>query len=198
MSVDSTVAADGTIDTYQLELNTSTMVYGMLDENAKQEGYDSLKGSFLSDVNQSAFENATYDEEINGDRATITLTLTGFDPSASSSINVTESDGKLVYEDTTFLNESANVTEQQESYMSGLTLTYSLTMPGEITDSNADEVDGKTAEWTETGPDAMTGTRIYAKSDKPEGFMQSTPGFGTTTTLVAVVVALGALAAFRR
>lgn len=194
MSVDSTVAADGTIDTYSIELNTSTMVYGMLSESAKDDGYDSLKESFLSDVNRSSYESVTYDEEINGDRATVTFTLKGFDPSASDSIDVTETDGKLVYEDTTFHNASAEVTDDQESYTSGLTLTYSLTMPGEITDSNADEVDGNTAEWTETGADAMTGTRVYAESEKPSGVLGSVPGFGTAAALLALVIALGGFA----
>lgn len=198
MSVDSTVAADGTIETYSIEVNTSTTVYGLLTESAKDDGYDSLEESFLSDVNRSSYENVTYDEEIDGDSATISLTLTGFDPSASDSVNVTESDGKLVYEDTTFVNESAQVTDDQESYMSGLTLTYSLTMPGEITDSNADEVDGDTAEWTATGTDAMTDTRVYAESEKPSGIVDSVPGFGVTAGVVALVAGLGVLALRRR
>jgi hypothetical protein len=63
---------------------------------------------------------------------------------------------------------------------------YYLEMPGEITDSNADEVDGNTAEWHATGPDAYTNTRIYAESDKPT--MLSAPGFGAIPAVLALLL----------
>jgi len=41
-TVESTVNADGMIEEYVIEIDTSQTVYGLLERSAQQEGYDSV------------------------------------------------------------------------------------------------------------------------------------------------------------
>ena len=194
ISIHSTVSADGKISEYQMQINTSRTVYGFLERSAEEEGYDSVKDSILADLNESQREQFSYEEAFDGDDVTMTLTAEDLEPPADSSISITKRDGNLVYEDTTFLNESdeglgGDSSELSESMLSGLAVDYYLTMPGEITNSNADSVDGNTAEWHETGPDAFTSLEVRAESEIPSGI--GVPGMGVVTgTLAFLIVAL--------
>lgn len=192
LAVHSTVTADGTIEEYRMEINTSRTVYGLLESSAQENGYDSVRASFLADLNESRAEQVSYDEAFDGDRVRMTITITDYDPTANDNISVTRTDGKLVYEDRTFYNESWEPSDAEsgglgESVLAGLAVDYYLTMPGEITDSNADEVDGKTAEWHATGADAFQSTRVYAESDVPTG--ASLPGFGVVAAVFGLLCA---------
>lgn len=91
------------------------------------------------------------------------------------------------------MNESAGTTDDQ-GFLSGLSVHHYLTMPGEITDSNPDDVDGATAEWHETGEDAFTDNRVYAESEVADGPLGvGLPGFGAKTALAALLAALAAI-----
>ncbi|WP_244209768.1 hypothetical protein [Haloarcula quadrata] len=48
-TVDSTVAADGTVSEYDLTLEMSPSVYDGLQSQAQQEGYDSVEGYLLAE-----------------------------------------------------------------------------------------------------------------------------------------------------
>lgn len=187
ISIHSTVAADGTIEEYRMQINTSRTVYGFLEQSAEDEGYDSLRESFLANIDESRADQVDYDEEFSGDSVSITITMKNFDPPPDSSISITEQDGMLIYEDTIFVNESAQEGEESElaqSITAGLSVDYYLAMPGEIVDSNANEVDGDTAEWHEFGKDAFIDNRIYAKSEVSTGI--GVPGFGIGVALIAL------------
>lgn len=187
ISVNSTVAADGTIEEYRIQVNTSTQVYAFMNEGAKDEGYNSLRDQMTSDINESAVENITYDENIEGDSAEIMLKMEGIDTDSMPGINITESDGEMTYHDRIFVNESADPSDSG-SFADSLTVVYKLTMPGEITDSNADEVNGNTAEWHSTGSDAMTNTPVRATSDVPITSAFGIPGFGPLALLGALAI----------
>lgn len=191
LTVHSEVAADGTIDRYRLQINTSSTVYGLLDEQAKEDGYDSLRGSVLDDLNESLAGAVTYDESFDGDDVTITIEMDDVE-ATDAAISIERSEDGLVYEDLTFVNETETATADVEGFLAGLSVHYYLTMPGDITDSNADEVDGDTAEWHETGPDAFSDNRIYAESEVAPGSLGAgLPGFGLGTAAVALALALG-------
>ena len=201
IGVESTVGADGTVEEYTVEIDTTRQVYGLLKQGAERDGYDSLEESFTSDINDSAVGEISYEEEIDGDDVTMTITMRDVDPSAMDNVSVSREDGRLTYVDETFYDESAEETaggsesELAESMASGFAVDYSLTMPGEIVDSNADEVDGNTAEWHATGSGAFTETRIYAESEVPTSAFG--PGFGAVPALVGLLAATALLAARR-
>jgi len=205
IGVHSTVAGDGTISEYRMQINVSRTAYGFLTQSAKDQGYDSVKAYLLADVrggqspdnetllagvNRSDVGNVSYRETFHGDRVSMEITMEDVRPPAGGALSVTERDGTLVYEDRTFVNESsANATtgELDRQVAAGFAVDYYLTMPGKITDTNADVVDGNTAEWHATGADAFTNTSIHAESEKPA----SAPldGFGVVVALVALLVA---------
>lgn len=188
IAVHSTVTADGEIEEYRVDITMTRQAYGFLENTVEDEGYDNVSAYLFDDANASVREQVNYEEEFDGDEVHIQIQMSDIDPPASSSISVRTEGDEVVYEDTTFLNESASETDSEvaESIMSGLAVDYYLTMPGEITDTNADSVDGDTAEWHSTGSDAMTTTRVYARSEKPTGI--TSDGFGTISAGVALAL----------
>lgn len=195
LSVSSEVSSADTIDQYQLNISTSATVYGYLNEAAKEDGYDNFGDSMTADTTIPA-DKIEYSEEIDGDEAQMSITMTDINPENLSTVTVTESDGTLVYEDRTFYNASATDTEADseigEEATSGFVLQYELVMPNEITDSNADEVDGNTATWTRTGSEAFSNTTIRAESDAPSSVLPvSTPGFGVAPAVIALLAVSG-------
>ncbi|WP_396610576.1 PGF-CTERM sorting domain-containing protein [Haloferax sp. S1W] len=191
VTVHSEVKATGEVAELTYQINMSRTTYGYLEESAEAEGYDSVKESMLADFNESEREDIEVTEEFNGDQVTLTMTREDFVPDGNSSINVTTADGKLTYEDTTFVNETAASIDDSDDFSDslsgGFTVDYYLTMPGEITNSNADTVDGNTAEWHESGSEAFTDNRIYAVSKKPT--IGSVPGFEAVGAVIALLVA---------
>lgn len=200
ISVHSSVTADGTIEEYRLQINTSREVYGFLEQAAEDEGYDSFRESIVSDFDEERAETIEYDEAFDGDEVTVTITATDVEPGPDSGISITEDGDTLIYEDRTFLNETARgepETEMQRTIMSTVSVDYYLTMPGEIVDSNADVVDGNTAEWHESGSDAFFDNRIYAQSETPT--FGAVPGFGLGVAIIAVaLLAMGGAVRSRR
>lgn len=190
VSVNSTVTADQRIEEYRMDIETSRMVYGLLKDAAEEEGHDSIGDSLLSDIDRSRVGEVTYDEEFDGDSVTMMITMTDFSPSASGNISVTKEDGFIIYEDLTFIEEGTQ-SDVEYNITSGLAVDYTLTMPGKIVESNADSVDGNTAEWHATGSDAFSDTRIYAKSEISSGLLGDLVGVILGVSFLGAVVAGG-------
>lgn len=187
-TVESTVNADGTIEEYVIEIDTSRTVYGLLERSAQEDGYDSLEESFRAEYNEDHIGGFEYDETLEGDDATITLTLKNVDPSGSENITVEKGGGEMTYTDRTFADESNSDQSSSEVETSGgVSIDYTLRMPGKITDSNADEVDGNTATWNMT-----SGEEVRATSNVPT--FAFGPGFGVVPAVVGVLIAIGLFA----
>lgn len=189
IAVDSTVSAEGEIESYGVTVNTSTTVYGFLNREAINRGHADIGEMWIEGIDRDDIASYSYNETVGFDEATLRFRIEGWTPGPDSDISITESGGTLVYEDTMWVNETAAEDNEESGSLSGLTVRYRLTMPGEITDSNADEVDGTTATWETTGPGAMNDNRIYAESDLPSSSALG-PGFGFGTVAVLGVVAL--------
>lgn len=195
IGVESTVAADGTIEEYVVEIETPETVYSLLQSQADSDGYDSVEEMLLSGINESAAGEVRYNESRSGGNVTMTITMRDVRPSGLGNVSVTREDGRLVYEDETFYNESAasaDTSGDGTSTTRGIAVDYVLTMPGEVVESNADEVDGNTAEWHATGQEAFTDTRIYAESEVSSSAFG--PGFGAVAALVGLLAAVALLA----
>lgn len=190
IEVTAEVGDANTIDRYEMNVSTSTTVYGLLNSQAQEEGYDDLGDQIRGgrNIDSDQFE---YNEEIDGDEVNINIEITDLPVENSTSISIEEQDGQLVYTDTTFLNESSEGSATDSEYgselLSGLTLEYTLEMPGEITNATTSDIDGNTATWTSTGENAWTDTRIRAQSEG--GSPLSTPGFGVPAATLALLAA---------
>ncbi|EMA18627.1 PGF-CTERM sorting domain-containing protein [Haloarcula argentinensis] len=182
-TVDSTVAADGTVSEYDLTLEMSPSAYDGLQSQAQQEGYDSVEGYLLADVNTSRMSNHTYEQELEGENVTLSMTFTDWNPGPESDVSVNASEGNVTYEDRTFVtaNEDTDV-----AFGDGVAVEYRLAMPADVSSSNADIVQNETAVW-EYAADEPVEEPIRATSPAPSSAFG--PGMGIP---VAVVALLGA------
>lgn len=189
ISVTADVGGADTIDRYEMNISTSTTVYGFLDQAAQEDGYDDV-GEMITSNASIPEENFEYSEEIDGQEAMMRVEISDVDVGSMPAISIEETDGQLVYEDTAFYNASAAGAEPDSEIgsemMSGFVLEYTLEMPGEITESNADEVEGNTATWTRTGGDAFDNTSIEATSEASSSVLS--PGFGVIPAIVALLL----------
>ncbi|WP_298668046.1 hypothetical protein [uncultured Methanofollis sp.] len=184
MSTHATANSDGSISDYRVELTTTSFAYNILKQNARDEGYTSVRDYVLS---RSDAGTLSYDEVWDGDTVTMNIAATERVVPDRSDWTLTKDDGFLVYKDGRFagaeeMSESSKITD---AMLGSCSLHYYLKMPGKIVDSNANTVKEKTAEWHLTGSDVFT-TTIYAKSELPAFPL---PGFGA----VLAVLALGFL-----
>jgi hypothetical protein len=190
--VATTVNNDGTIDEYRIELQMNSMLHSTLEQSAHEEGYDSVAESLAAEYDEDDFGNISYWEEDRGNDEAVILVFSEFDADAMDGLSVNVTDGRIVFEDRIFAG-SYEETNASEEYDGEITVEYTLTMPGQITNSTADEVEGNTATWERTDSDAMTTTRVYAESKRADGL----PGFGVAAAVAALVATLGALAVRR-
>ncbi len=202
-AIHSRVQPDGTVSDYRVTLNTSSAVYRLLAQSATEEGYSSLRemfsdpGYYRKDGEGSDLfggdTNFEYDEVWSGDSVRLVFkNQAPMKPDAESGLRIYRDGEYLVY------RHAMNAPSQQaESEYSGMAssmfpLDYYLEMPGTIVDSNANTIQGNTAEWhTALGGPGVT--EIYAKSELPP----SLPGF-TCIQGIAGVLGLAAAAVHAR
>jgi hypothetical protein len=192
VSVNSEVNSDGTIESYEVNLTMSKMIYGLMQRSASQKGYSSVKGYLLSDINKSQAKKIEYEEKISEGNKTITIRFKNFKPTGDGPITTKKKNGMMIYKDQTFMG-SGNTTQQGSA--SKIHVEYTLTMPGKIKNSTADSVDGNTATWEISGSD---GSRlIYAKSEISSGLgLLAIAGIGIGGLLI-ITIAIGAFLFYR-
>ncbi|MFW6186298.1 MAG: hypothetical protein ACOC5C_06410 [Halobacteriota archaeon] len=192
VSIHSKVNKDGDIDNYRMVINTSSMVYSILSEQAKEEGYASLRESFMSNVSEEMEGKVTYDEEWSGDSVSIIVESKG-QPLEGGKLSIYKEGDYLVYDDSTFSSEDGQeeLNEYGKQMLSGFALHYYLEMPGKIVEANANTIEDNKAEWHLTGADAFD-ARIYAKSEIP-----TIPGFEVLMGLFALMIGLVVIGARR-
>lgn len=140
-SHDVKVDKNGEFEKYNITVNTSSMVYSMLNSMSKED-----KGKSLKDI---VTENGrTYEEVWDGDNVQIKTSGIG-----SDKVTIEKTDDYIVYRD--IIGDSGESGTVQ--------IHYYLEMPNEIIESNADSVKGKKAEWHMT--DFIRD--IYAKCENP-------------------------------
>lgn len=195
VSVDSTVSKDGTIQTYDVQMNMSQDTYDYVDRSVRNEGHGSIEEYFRSDlksrINTDNVDNIKYSESSEGENVSIQMRLKGYTPSEDSPISTTTENGSIVYVDQSFMSTSTT----NEHPLSGMPLDYTVTMPGTIQNSTADSVEEDTATWNLTGSEASD-TRIYVKSEKPTGFLSETSGI--LPFIVLIGTGFGLVYWFRR
>lgn len=154
-NVDSRVGDEDTIDLYVMEITMVNVVYNATAQELRNEGYDAerpYRDALLTDLDVfgGQVDDVEYEEfsEQNDTQTRIVLTLIDFSPSDDGNVTLREVEGDLVYEDRMMTNETA--LGRQALTRTNISVTYSLTMPYNITRSNADIVVGPTAEWNRT------------------------------------------------
>ncbi|QSZ68267.1 hypothetical protein RJ40_12565 [Methanofollis aquaemaris] len=181
MNVHATANTDGTVSDYRVELTTSSFVYNLLKESAKENGYANVREYVEA---ESGPGSISYEEVWDDD--SVTLKIRSNEPVTPDGSNwtITKEDGYLIYNDLRFQDGEEEMDTSDKltgALLSDCVLHYYLEMPGKIVDSNANTVNEKSAEWHLTGSDIFK-TTIYAKSEVPA---TSLPGFGALLAIVA-------------
>jgi hypothetical protein len=186
-----TVDEKGQISEYRLEFTTSQMVYNLIKESAKDEGYASVKEMVEAEGLEAEGVEFGYNERWDTENDEVALIFEAKGPIAPDQIkglSVTKTnDGFLVYRQTLGEGEAATREENPfaESMNAAVSLNYYLKMPGEIVDGNANVVEGNRAEWHLSGSD-MESSELYAKSELPALSMN---GFGLLLCVTALLLA---------
>jgi hypothetical protein len=207
VTVDSSVNADGTIETYDVEMAINNSVYPQMESQAQAAGYDSFGEFFLAEnasVDRSNVGNVNITEQPGVQNTTVHIELSDYDPGPGSNISVSEEGGMLVYEDRTFGTQSESTpTPTQEGpsmdfgqSMSG-SIEYRLEMPGAVQSaSEGGTIDGNVVTWDIEGQGELY---VSAESEIPEssdgdggdgGDGGGSSGFGPGVGPVGVLVAL--------
>ena len=163
------VGADSKIHDYQVGITMNQYVYGLMMAGAEQNGQTSLSEAFSDQY--GAKENLfAFKEEWNGDDVTITVTSKApFGVEDKEKLTIRREGDYLIYEDALFVSEEQSADSDNpmaQAMYSGMASAYYLEMPGKIVESNANVIEGNTAEWHVTGP-AVFSTAYYAKSEVP-------------------------------
>ena len=135
LSIYAKVNPDTSISNYKVTIDTTSMIYGLLGGQLKSNFDDSLYN---------------YDEKWNGDKVTIIISAKNtIQPTDPVNWTITKVDNRMIYEDKRFTSfpKSDKNNEYSTAMMNTVSLNYYLEMPGKITTSNANTVDGNKAEW---------------------------------------------------
>lgn len=187
VAVDTTVAGDGTIESYEANIEMAPSTYDTLQSTAEDEGYGTVERYLLRGVNESRAGSISYNQSLADDgNVTIDLRLESWDPGPSSGVDTTVEDGNVTFTDGQFVEDSSPLGSQR-----GYSLNYTVTMPTNVTDSNADSVDGATATW-QYGSDEAVEEPIRAESEMPSSGLG--PGFGAVGAILALALAVALLA----
>jgi len=170
MAVTTSVNPTGDIEKYQISLTMTGAVYSMMDEAAKQTGYSSFKDSILHPRTTTSGLNTEldYQEQWSKEDNRVTVTLTAKHPNevkSGNGVSVERSGDYLIFRQE-MSTQTPSTGSSSESPYAGqfekmFSVSYYLTMPGEIIESNADTINGNTAEWHRTTTKMPS---VYAKS----------------------------------
>lgn len=198
VTTEQTVGPDGDLTESQAKLELSGEVYNFMLSSIREDGYDDME-EWLSEAyaeNLTEYDELTTDH-IERDDGThvITVTITNI-PSEefeeiSTVVDEEESTVRFEHTDPFNLGDEADTDEEglnSSEFESSIEMTYVVHMPGEITDTNAHEVNESTntATWNYLGGDDPED--IYVESDRGIGMIESMPGFGAPLALVSLFI----------
>ncbi len=147
-----------------MHLEIAQVLYPYLEGNLSRESISATNGAEL----------VSYKKDINDNKVILDIVVNYKDLRNEKNIRITENNGILRYEDSTF----ETIGKSESRSMSGtVTINYSVEMPYKIENSNADNIEGNKATWIMVGPTYKT---LYAESKIP-----AIPGFTLIELLVS-------------
>ena len=204
VTVTTEVGADGDIDQLDVDMEVDPMMYGVLEESAQEEGYDSVEEMLADDFGEDMGTDAddlsvtvTEPGERDADEYLISMSAAGVDVDDLEDIETTVEEDTVRVTDTSIgggidADEPEDIDDIDgfgDALEEGVTFEYVVVMPGEIQDHNADELsdDGTVATWHlhEGEPDEQ----LYAESTVDD----SVPGFGIAAGLLGLLLGIAVL-----
>lgn len=202
------VNQDGELEQMEFDIVFHDATWGTLESFAQYEGYDSVEEYLKAEddnvssqdggnASEEAYGCDSEDEELTVDEEEQTMSYSCSNPTITNesqlSVEVSDDGDTVTYRDKTMVGEFEGSSGGAGNFTLGEQpeVTHTVVMPGEITDSNAHEVDGQRATWNLTKFD---GEELYAESGTEKGLPASGDEGGPGFTIVAGLVAVLALA----
>lgn len=190
VTVTATVDAEAEIEQLQLEMEMDEQTYQLLLEEAQNEGYNEVAEWIAADIEQNmgegAVESIEYeDRELDG-QWNVWVALNQLDKDELENVTVEETENETIrYIDTGIADSAADADINE--------MTYRVEMPGEIIDTNADQVNQETntAIWIISEP-ATAPNEAYVESEVNDGFLSGFDmGLGEVVIIGLVITIIG-------
>lgn len=183
VTMTTTVDSEGEIKEVRAEAEMSQEVYAMALEDATSSGYESVGEQLAKDLetNEGGFSDVEYEDRREDGTVVVELIAQKVDVEEVSYMTTRDTDNETVAFTASISDDAADLNEY----------TYRVEMPGEITETDAAEIeDGSVAVWElhETNPD-----RVYVESE-----VEDRSWLGTIALVLGVIgVAMVGVAAYQ-
>lgn len=203
ITIENTVTTDGDIEESHLELELDSEVYNFLFSDVRDDGYndveDWLREEYTGDLDEYGEITSDHIEQDDGSHVvTVTVTEVPSEEFEEIQITINEEDDSIVYEHPDPFDLEDEDGFEEDEFGAAVEMTYVVNMPGEITDTNAHELDedSNTAQWEYLGDDDRED--IYIESERGMGVIESMTGFTGTVAVLSFVLISGILFLRRR
>lgn len=196
------VTADGTVETIDLAWTIDEETYNDWSEETSEQGYDHVAEAFAGQLARSdpAFDTGTGEDRAIDGGYVLEMTFSDINMDEADATDVRVEDGIVTYH-LTDVDDPADDPDVDA-------VTYRISMPGEIVDSNAPETDGTVAVWefSEAPPDELfvqseideseldsseDATDASIADDPDDEGADGLPGFGVSIAIAALLAATG-------
>lgn len=188
-----TVTENGSIESVDLTYEVNSQTYSNFTMLAEYNGNDTVADFFESSFEQDPWvNNASVTTTERAEGYELSIDLFNVSPNGPPSVNVTTEGDSVVYRATN-ISDPANSSGLSEA-------VYRVTMPGEITDTNADESNQTTATWNlhETYTSELYVEADVSGDETTEGgsddggstASDDIPGFTVAPAVVALCIAI--------
>lgn len=197
VTMEMTVDDDGMVE-MEGEMELDAFLFQAMQEEAEEEGYDSFADEMEQDLENDGWNDVEVTIEEGGefDDAVISFQAGSTDPANLDTISVDVDDDAIHYTETEGFDDVDDGEEDdldldfgEEELQESIQMTYIVNMPGEITDTNGEEVDDSTVQWTFADHQGVDTFEVSSQIDA-----DGSPGF--TPAIAALVFGLLAISAW--
>lgn len=199
-----TVDEDGDV-AMDAEMEFDEMVVNLMEMEVEEDPeYDSVGEALIDDMEEDEaddFDNVVFDyEELDDGGLLLEMSSDPTDPADLEDIEVTVDEDAETVE---FISHDGiedgaddDLNGEFDEFADEIEMTIAVTMPGEVTDHNGEQVDDTTVEWTNEDHAGTETLEVASELDSNGSITDRIPGF---TGAIAALALLGAaLLAYRR
>lgn len=193
-TMETTVHNDGMIE-LDGEIEIGPELVSLLEDQLEESEHDTVGELLIADFQEENEADEEWDnlqidyEELDDGSILLTMSSDPTDPDQIEGIDV-----NVTEDEATFINDEGF--EQDDDFdEENVELTYIVHMPGEVQETNGEQIDDGSVQWTYT--DHQGQDNLHATSSVDENGSDGIPGFGIGIVALAVALLTGA-AAYRR
>ncbi|MFW6152775.1 MAG: LppM family (lipo)protein [Halobacteriota archaeon] len=195
MTMEVTVEEEGTLD-LDSEVIIDSMLASMIESELDGEGPDAIAEDFANDMEADGWNVVEYEgEETDDGDVRVTISARDTDPAELETISVDVEDDRITYvesegfgddlEDGFDDGELGDDYDVDDEILDSIQLRYVVNMPGDIVETNGEQTDDRTVEWTLAD---HAGTEEFEVTSEIADDAFPIPGFTPAIALVALVL----------